>query len=94
MDPTAPVNSQQQQHKTHRLRGGGAARNCFLGMVECFICYECCKVRLIIACPHPCCHHPAPPSFNLFLFLYSALPRGDIDHPHIGLLRVRRRYRL
>ncbi|KAI0269990.1 hypothetical protein BC834DRAFT_581893 [Gloeopeniophorella convolvens] len=48
MNPTAPVNTQQQhvehQHKAHRVRGGGAGRDCFLGLIECFICFECCKV--------------------------------------------------
>ncbi|KAH9979895.1 hypothetical protein BGW80DRAFT_466030 [Lactifluus volemus] len=39
----APVNSKQH---AHRLRGGGAGRDCFLGLVEIFICFECCKVRL------------------------------------------------
>ncbi|KAI0295674.1 hypothetical protein B0F90DRAFT_1670027 [Multifurca ochricompacta] len=48
MNPAAPVNSQQQQHVEHqhkarRLRGGGAARDCFIGLIECFICFECCK---------------------------------------------------
>ncbi|KAH9054649.1 hypothetical protein EDB87DRAFT_97488 [Lactarius vividus] len=47
LNPAAPVNSQQQhEHKARRLRGGGAGRDCFIGLVECFICFECCKVRL------------------------------------------------
>ncbi|EIM85936.1 uncharacterized protein STEHIDRAFT_168968 [Stereum hirsutum FP-91666 SS1] len=51
MNPAAPANSQQaehehhHQHKASRLRGGGAGRDCFLGLIECFLCFECCKVR-------------------------------------------------
>ena len=32
-----------QHHKAGRLRGGGAAKDCFLGAFECFICFEGCK---------------------------------------------------
>ncbi|KAI0249031.1 hypothetical protein BJV78DRAFT_727405 [Lactifluus subvellereus] len=88
VNPAAPVNSQQQQHKTHRLRGGGAARDCFLGMVECFLCFECCKVRLIIACPHPCCHPAAPPclspfrfNFHFFFVIFIFCPSTRRDQP-------------
>ncbi|KAI0040050.1 hypothetical protein FA95DRAFT_1612108 [Auriscalpium vulgare] len=60
----APVNSQQQahghEHKASRLRGGGAGRDCFLGLVECFLCFECCKgccecFADIICCPCEMC---------------------------------------
>ncbi|KAA1469700.1 hypothetical protein DENSPDRAFT_773991 [Dentipellis sp. KUC8613] len=42
MNP-APVNSQQaaHEHKPQRLRGGGAGKDCFLGLVECFLCFGC-----------------------------------------------------
>ncbi|KAI0000278.1 hypothetical protein BJV77DRAFT_973092 [Russula vinacea] len=47
MNPATAVSKQHEhQHKARRLRGGGAARDCFIGMIECFICFECCKVRL------------------------------------------------
>ncbi|KAI0064114.1 hypothetical protein BV25DRAFT_1823656 [Artomyces pyxidatus] len=62
MNPAAPVNSQQQIHEqhAHRMRGGGAARDCFLGIVECFMCFECCKGLCecfadIICCPCEAC---------------------------------------
>ncbi|PAV17049.1 hypothetical protein PNOK_0711300 [Pyrrhoderma noxium] len=51
MVPTlAPTSNHQHQHqhegrKAMRIRGGGAARDCFLGAIECFLCFECCKVR-------------------------------------------------
>ncbi|KAN0135346.1 hypothetical protein V8E53_006911 [Lactarius tabidus] len=59
MNPATPVNS-QQQHKAHRLRGGGAGRDCFIGLIECFICFECCKdccecCADIICCPCEMC---------------------------------------
>ncbi|KIJ25240.1 hypothetical protein M422DRAFT_237156 [Sphaerobolus stellatus SS14] len=58
----AEVEARQQkhQHKTMRLRGGGAAKDCFLSMVECFLCFECCKDCCecwadIICCPCELC---------------------------------------
>ncbi|KAJ7743690.1 hypothetical protein DFH07DRAFT_964020 [Mycena maculata] len=33
----------EHQHKASRMRGGGAGKDCFLSMVECFFCLECCK---------------------------------------------------
>ncbi|KAH9054079.1 hypothetical protein EDB83DRAFT_1162798 [Lactarius deliciosus] len=41
LHPAAPVNSHQQHehNKARRLRGGGAGRECFIGLVECFICF-------------------------------------------------------
>ncbi|KAF9643248.1 hypothetical protein BDM02DRAFT_1548247 [Thelephora ganbajun] len=37
-----PVNNQQQEThehgKAHRLRGGGAAKDCFLAIFGCFLC--------------------------------------------------------
>ncbi|RPD77720.1 hypothetical protein L226DRAFT_532494, partial [Lentinus tigrinus ALCF2SS1-7] len=50
MNPPARESNQTQQECRHkrgfaeRLRGGGAAKDCFLGMIECFLCFECCKV--------------------------------------------------
>ncbi|KAH7877392.1 uncharacterized protein C8R40DRAFT_1095901 [Lentinula edodes] len=26
-----------------RLRGGGAGKDCFLGIIGCFLCFECCE---------------------------------------------------
>ncbi|KAI0632228.1 hypothetical protein C8Q77DRAFT_910207 [Trametes polyzona] len=44
MNPPARQSNQTQerQHKrgpAARLRGGGAGRDCFLGMIECFLCF-------------------------------------------------------
>ncbi|EKM51854.1 uncharacterized protein PHACADRAFT_262235 [Phanerochaete carnosa HHB-10118-sp] len=44
----APARNSTQQHdhehgKASRLRGGGAGKDCFLGAIECFLCFECCK---------------------------------------------------
>ncbi|KAI0031936.1 hypothetical protein K488DRAFT_51028 [Vararia minispora EC-137] len=52
--------TQKHQHKAERVRGGGAGRDCFLGMIECFICFECCKgccecFADIICCPCEMC---------------------------------------
>ncbi|TCD70852.1 hypothetical protein EIP91_001160 [Steccherinum ochraceum] len=43
-----------------RLRGGGAAKDCFLGACECFLCFEVCKdccecFADIICCPCEMC---------------------------------------
>ncbi|CAL1712614.1 unnamed protein product [Somion occarium] len=43
-----------------RLRGGGAAKDCILGALECFLCFECCKdccecCADIICCPCEMC---------------------------------------
>ncbi|KAG1818738.1 uncharacterized protein BJ212DRAFT_1347313 [Suillus subaureus] len=58
----APVNNSQnhQEHHAKRLRGGGAAKDCFLGALECFLCFECCKDCCecwadIICCPCEMC---------------------------------------
>ncbi|KAI6016223.1 hypothetical protein EDC04DRAFT_2577640 [Pisolithus marmoratus] len=42
MNPT-PANGTQnhEHHHAKRIRGGGVARDCFLGAVECFICFGC-----------------------------------------------------
>ncbi|KAF8221579.1 hypothetical protein L208DRAFT_672458 [Tricholoma matsutake] len=29
----------EESHKAHRIRGGGAAKDCFLGMLGCFLCF-------------------------------------------------------
>ncbi|KAF8229645.1 hypothetical protein L208DRAFT_159034 [Tricholoma matsutake] len=50
----------EESHKAHRIRGGGAAKDCFLGMLGCFLCFECCEgccgcVADIICCPCEMC---------------------------------------
>ncbi|KAI0064113.1 hypothetical protein BV25DRAFT_1782508, partial [Artomyces pyxidatus] len=83
MNPAAPVNSQQQahqehEHKAHRIRGGGAGRDCFLGLVECFICFECCKVSeraaflLALSADHVHIYRDAA---NVPRILYAALAK-------------------
>ncbi|KIY51563.1 hypothetical protein FISHEDRAFT_11153, partial [Fistulina hepatica ATCC 64428] len=47
-------------HKVSRLRGGGAAKDCFIGAVSCFLCFECCEgccdcVGDILCCPCEMC---------------------------------------
>ncbi|KIM55244.1 hypothetical protein SCLCIDRAFT_135060 [Scleroderma citrinum Foug A] len=46
MSVTSPVaaNNAQNDHEHHhakRIRGGGAAKDIFLGAIECFICFGC-----------------------------------------------------
>ncbi|KZP31616.1 hypothetical protein FIBSPDRAFT_849586 [Athelia psychrophila] len=46
--------------KANRARGAGAGKDCLLGMIECFICFECCKgccecFADIICCPCEMC---------------------------------------
>jgi len=59
--PPSRNQTQEHQHgKAHRLRGGGAAKDCFLGACECFICFEGCKdccecFADIICCPCEMC---------------------------------------
>ncbi|RPD62505.1 hypothetical protein L227DRAFT_573695 [Lentinus tigrinus ALCF2SS1-6] len=66
MNPPARESNQTQQECRHkrgfaeRLRGGGAAKDCFLGMIECFLCFECCKdccecIADIVCCPCEMC---------------------------------------
>ncbi|KAJ7697173.1 hypothetical protein B0H17DRAFT_1007169 [Mycena rosella] len=48
------------KHKASRLRGGGAGKDCFLGMIECFLCLECCEgccecIADIVCCPCEMC---------------------------------------
>ncbi|KAL4064337.1 hypothetical protein J3A83DRAFT_4373864 [Scleroderma citrinum] len=44
----APVNNVQNNHEHHhaaRIRGGGAAKDFFLGALECFLCFgECSRL--------------------------------------------------
>ncbi|KZT53946.1 hypothetical protein CALCODRAFT_485954 [Calocera cornea HHB12733] len=54
----APVEQKQEQKQSWvmRLRGGGAGRDCCMGLVECFLCFECCKGLCecfadIVCCP-------------------------------------------
>ncbi|KAF8531262.1 hypothetical protein JB92DRAFT_2692598, partial [Gautieria morchelliformis] len=56
----AQLEAQQKTHKTMRLRGGGAGKDCLLGAIECFLCFECCKTCCeccadIICCPCEMC---------------------------------------
>ncbi|PFH51242.1 hypothetical protein AMATHDRAFT_143113 [Amanita thiersii Skay4041] len=49
-----------EHQKASRVRGGGAAKDCFLGMIACFVCFECCKgccdcIAGIICCPCEVC---------------------------------------
>ncbi|KAF9449118.1 hypothetical protein P691DRAFT_668094 [Macrolepiota fuliginosa MF-IS2] len=53
---------QQCKHKNGvaRLRGGGAGKDCFLGMIGCFLCCECCEgccecIADIVCCPCEMC---------------------------------------
>ncbi|ESK88017.1 hypothetical protein Moror_10822 [Moniliophthora roreri MCA 2997] len=51
---------EHHQHKVSRLRGGGAGKDCFLGLFGCFICFECCEgccdcIADIICCPCEVC---------------------------------------
>lgn len=59
----APTRNNTQEclrNKAHRMRGGGAGKDCFLGAIECFICFEGCKdccecCADIICCPCEMC---------------------------------------
>ncbi|KAF8965129.1 hypothetical protein BDZ97DRAFT_1813789 [Flammula alnicola] len=47
-------------HKASRMRGGGAGKDCFLGLIGCFLCFECCEgccdcIGDIICCPCEMC---------------------------------------
>ncbi|KIP06220.1 hypothetical protein PHLGIDRAFT_19511 [Phlebiopsis gigantea 11061_1 CR5-6] len=61
MSPPARNHTQcENQGKAHRLRGGGAGKDCLLGAVECFLCFECCKdccecFADIVCCPCEMC---------------------------------------
>ncbi|KIJ17590.1 hypothetical protein PAXINDRAFT_72185 [Paxillus involutus ATCC 200175] len=43
VNPTPGNNAQnhQEHHHAKRIRGGGAAKDCFLGALECFLCFGC-----------------------------------------------------
>ncbi|KAF8157975.1 hypothetical protein B0H34DRAFT_706989 [Crassisporium funariophilum] len=50
----------EHQQKATRLRGGGAGKDCFLGLFGCFLCFECCEgccdcAADIICCPCEMC---------------------------------------
>ncbi|KAJ7575082.1 hypothetical protein C8J56DRAFT_458977 [Mycena floridula] len=34
----------EHQTKASRIRGGGAGKDCFIGLFACFLCFECCEV--------------------------------------------------
>ncbi|KAL6302858.1 hypothetical protein BKA93DRAFT_736140 [Sparassis latifolia] len=59
-NPPARADQTECQHKATRIRGGGAGRDCFMGMIEAFLCFECCKdccecFADIICCPCEMC---------------------------------------
>ncbi|KZT44629.1 hypothetical protein SISSUDRAFT_1039182 [Sistotremastrum suecicum HHB10207 ss-3] len=48
------------KHKASHVRGGGAGKDCFMGLAECFICFETCRICCdcfadIICCPCEMC---------------------------------------
>ncbi|KAF5377913.1 hypothetical protein D9615_006690 [Tricholomella constricta] len=46
MKTLSPQNETQEpcvHNQAQRLRGGGAAKDCFLGLFACFMCFECCE---------------------------------------------------
>ncbi|KAG2009667.1 hypothetical protein CC2G_012569 [Coprinopsis cinerea AmutBmut pab1-1] len=56
----SPLSKQAHTAKAERLRGGGAGKDCFLGLVGCFLCFECCEgccdcIGDIICCPCEMC---------------------------------------
>ncbi|KAF9525488.1 hypothetical protein CPB83DRAFT_859337 [Crepidotus variabilis] len=64
MTPSTPSTQEDPEAQTHhkhnhgawRLRGGGAGKDCFLGIIGCFLCCECCEgccdcIGDIICCP-------------------------------------------
>ncbi|KIL66731.1 hypothetical protein M378DRAFT_160207 [Amanita muscaria Koide BX008] len=63
MSPMGAPPSQGQQperQKATRIRGGGAAKDCFIGLVGCFLCFECCEgccdcIGGILCCPCEMC---------------------------------------
>ncbi|KAF8626006.1 hypothetical protein AX17_006729 [Amanita inopinata Kibby_2008] len=59
-----PTNQSQQTECEHkratRLRGGGAGKDCFIGLIGCFLCFECCEgccecIGDIVCCPCEMC---------------------------------------
>ncbi|KAJ7921935.1 hypothetical protein B0H13DRAFT_1983956 [Mycena leptocephala] len=61
-DGAACKNGQQceHEHKASRMRGGGAGKDCLLGMLGCFLCFECCEgccecIADIVCCPCEMC---------------------------------------
>ncbi|PPQ73154.1 hypothetical protein CVT26_014820 [Gymnopilus dilepis] len=50
----------EHKHKASRIRGGGAGKDCFMGLIGCFLCFECCEgccdcIADIICCPCEMC---------------------------------------
>jgi len=48
------------ENRAARIRGGGAAKDCFVGLFACFVCFECCEgccecIADIICCPCEMC---------------------------------------
>ncbi|KAK7022145.1 hypothetical protein R3P38DRAFT_2959648 [Favolaschia claudopus] len=65
-DGTSCKHGQQCEHecankqKASRMRGGGAGKDCFMGMLGCFLCFECCEgccecIADIVCCPCEMC---------------------------------------
>jgi len=58
----AKASTQEQPKETRamRVRGGGAAKDCFMAAVDCFLCFESCKFCCecfadIVCCPCEMC---------------------------------------
>ncbi|KAJ7364917.1 hypothetical protein DFH08DRAFT_950460 [Mycena albidolilacea] len=50
----------EHEHKASRMRGGGAGKDCLMGMLGCFLCFECCEgccecIADIVCCPCEMC---------------------------------------
>ncbi|KAF8349550.1 hypothetical protein F5887DRAFT_500585 [Amanita rubescens] len=59
--PPAKIPQGECQHKkASRIRGGGAGKDCCLGLIGCFLCFECCEgccecAADIVCCPCEMC---------------------------------------
>ena len=77
--PRAEQSAECQHHKASRLRGGGAGKDCFLGALGCFICFEgckdCCECIADIVCECP----RLPPRYSLpHAHVPARLPLRDV----------------
>lgn len=77
-----------QRNKANRLRGGGAGKDCFLGLFGCFICFEgckdCCECAADIICAY--LYH----SYVLWTDAINRLPVRDVllNTSHISHVEV------
>jgi hypothetical protein len=92
MSPAPAGNKQQaheHNHKSMRLRGGGAGKDCFLGLIGCCLCIDgcedCCSCIADIICayllPHLLLGRSAPQSSSMALLLTTfmfRLPVRDV----------------